>query len=158
MLPKTGDPLFDQSYYTATAYSAPQPQELWGDHHADLVVIGAGYTGLATALRAAEHGMKVILLEEHFPGFGASGRNGGQLIPGLRWDARTLIKSLGKERGRAVFDLSLTAQKRVLARVVTHDIGCDLKPGHATMAWNEDHYRDLGQEAECLTRVWDMPT
>jgi len=155
MLSRTGDPLFDQSYYAATANAALKPRELWGDHHADLVVIGAGYTGLATALRAAENGLKVILIEEHFPGYGASGRNGGQLIPGLRWDARTLIKSLGKERGRAVFDLSLAAQVRVLDRIARHDIGCDLKPGHATMAWNEDHYRDLGEEAECLSRNMD---
>lgn len=152
MLPKTGDSLFDQSYYKATANAQLKLHELWGDHHADLVVIGAGYTGLAAALRAAEQGLKVILLEEYFPGFGASGRNGGQLIPGLRWDARTLINTLGKERGRAVFDLALTAQKRVLERVAKHDIKCDLKPGHATMAWNEDHYRDLGEEAESLAR------
>lgn len=152
MLPETGDPLFDESYYRATANSSPQYAQLWGDHHADLVVIGAGYTGLATALRAAELGMKVIVLEEYFPGFGASGRNGGQLIPGWRWDARTLMHALGKECGKAVFNLSLDARDRVFARIKRHDIACDLKPGHATMAWNPAHYRDLADEAECLAR------
>ena len=82
MLPATGDPLFDESYYRATAMATPPYETLSGDHHADLVVIGAGYTGLTAALRAAELGMKVIVLDQYFPGFGASGRNGGQLIPG----------------------------------------------------------------------------
>jgi gamma-glutamylputrescine oxidase len=155
MLPTTGDPLFDQSYYRATATAAPQYEALWGDHYADLVVIGAGYTGLSAALRAAELGMKVIVLEEYFPGFGASGRNGGQLIPGLRWDARTLIKSFGKERGKAIFEMSLDARDRVMARIAHHDIACDLKPGHATMAWNPAHFHDLADEAECLARDMD---
>lgn len=151
----TGDPLFDQSYYGATANISTQYESLWGDHHADLVVIGAGYTGLSAALRAAELGMKVIVLEEYFPGFGASGRNGGQLIPGWRWDARTLVRAFGKQRGKAIFDLSLDARDRVVARVANHAIACDLKPGHATMAWNPTHYRDLAEEAECLARDMD---
>ena len=155
MLPATGDPLFDESYYRATAMATPPYETLSGDHHADLVVIGAGYTGLTAALRAAELGMKVIVLDEYFPGFGASGRNGGQLIPGWRWDARTLVKAFGKERGKAIFDLSLNARDRVMARVANHDIACDLKPGHATMAWNPSHYRDLADEAECLARDMD---
>ena len=54
MLPATGDPLFDESYYRATAMATPPYETLSGDHHADLVVIGAGYTGLTAALRAAE--------------------------------------------------------------------------------------------------------
>ena len=151
----TGDPLFDQSYYGATANISRHYESLWGDHYADLVVIGAGYTGLSAALRAAELGMKVIVLEEYFPGFGASGRNGGQLIPGWRWDARTLVRAFGKQRGKAIFDLSLDARDRVMARVANHAIACDLKPGHATMAWNPTHYRDLAEEAECLARDMD---
>ncbi len=155
MLLPTGDPLFDQSYYAATANAAPPYKSLWGDHYADLVVIGAGYTGLSAALRAAELGTKVIVLEEYFPGFGASGRNGGQLIPGWRWDARTLVNAFGKDDGKAIFNLSLNARDRVIGRIAGHNIDCDLKPGHATMAWNAAHYRDLAEEAECLARDMD---
>jgi gamma-glutamylputrescine oxidase len=151
MLPLTSDQLFEQSYYKATANQLPKTRELWNDHDADLAVIGAGYTGLATALKAAENGMKVIVLEHFFPGFGASGRNGGQLIPGLRWDARTLIAKLGRARAKSIFDLSLEAQARVVGRIARHSIDCDLKTGHATMAWSEDHFRDLANEAECLS-------
>lgn len=152
MLPLTSDRLFEQSYYKATANQLPKMRKLWNNHDADLVVIGAGYTGLATALKAAENGMKVIVLERQFPGFGASGRNGGQLIPGLRWDARTLVAKLGLERAKAIFEMSLNAQERVIGRISEHGIDCDLRTGHATMAWNQDHFRDLAEEAECLSK------
>lgn len=152
-LPPTSDRLFDESWYRATASAVPTWERLTGDDEADLVVIGAGYTGLATALRAAEQGQRVAIVEAQFPGFGASGRNGGQLIPGWRWDARTLVARLGRERGKALFDLGLDAARRVQERIAQHAIACHPVAGHATMAWSNDHYRDLAEEAEFLNRV-----
>ena len=72
-----------KSYYVATANPAPDHPALVGDVEADLVVVGGGCTGLSAAFHAAERGLKVVLLERGKVGWGASGRNGGQMIPFL---------------------------------------------------------------------------
>jgi gamma-glutamylputrescine oxidase len=84
------------SYYAATANPAPSLPPLVGEVEADLVVVGGGCTGLSAALEAAERGLSVILLEGGRIGWGASGRNGGQMIPGLRKGAAELVKAYGK--------------------------------------------------------------
>lgn len=90
-----------KSYYVATANPAPDHPALQGDVDADLVVVGGGCTGLSAALHAAERGLKVVLLEGGKIGWGASGRNGGQIIPGLRKGAKGLVKLMGPNgRGR----------------------------------------------------------
>ena len=73
---------YPESYYAATATQLPPFPVLKGAHKADLCVIGGGYTGLSAALHAAQAGLSVILLEAQRVGFGASGRNGGQLGSG----------------------------------------------------------------------------
>ncbi|WP_201296876.1 NAD(P)/FAD-dependent oxidoreductase [Billgrantia tianxiuensis] len=67
---------------------------------ADVVVIGGGFTGLSAALALAERGIDTVLLEANAIGWGASGRNGGQVIPGLKYDPETLRQRYGQERGR----------------------------------------------------------
>ena len=80
----------ERSYYAATANPSPLHAPLTGEVDADLVVVGGGCTGLSAALHAAERGMKVVLLEGGRIGWGASGRNGGQMIVGLRKGAAEL--------------------------------------------------------------------
>ena len=75
------DPL-NNTYYAATANAWETQAALQGEAHCDVCVIGGGFTGLSAALACAEKGLSVILLEAETIGFGASGRNGGQLIPG----------------------------------------------------------------------------
>ena len=141
------DPLAD-SYYRASA-NAFQPQpELSGAHSCDLCVIGGGFTGLSAALAAAEAGMSVILLEAETIGFGASGRNGGQLIPGLRWSLGELAKSFGMDRAKAVFSLALTARDSVHARIDRHGIACDLASGHLEAAHKPAHFEEMCREVE----------
>jgi glycine/D-amino acid oxidase-like deaminating enzyme len=77
---------------------------LQGHASGDVVVIGAGYAGLSTALHLAERGTRVIVLEAHEPGWGGSGRNGGQVIPGLKYDPDELEDLFGPERGRRLVD------------------------------------------------------
>jgi gamma-glutamylputrescine oxidase len=75
---------YPQSWYAATANTIPPFDTLRGEVRADVCIVGAGYTGLSAALHLAERGFDVVLLEAHRVGFGASGRNGGQLGSGQR--------------------------------------------------------------------------
>ena len=83
---------YPASWYAATTPALDPFPALKGDHRADVCVIGAGYTGLSAALHLAEAGRRVILLEAQRVGFGASGRNGGQLGSGQRVDQEGLEK------------------------------------------------------------------
>src|SRR4051812_6487088 len=74
------------SLYADTARPAVDTPPLDGDRRASVAVIGGGFTGLSTALHLAEKGADVVVLERNEPGWGASGRNGGQVNPGLKWD------------------------------------------------------------------------
>ncbi len=84
------------SLWQATArLSAPETPPLRDEARADAAIVGAGYTGLATALALAERGASVVVLEAREAGFGASGRNGGQVIPGLKLDPDALDRMFG---------------------------------------------------------------
>jgi glycine/D-amino acid oxidase-like deaminating enzyme len=86
-----------------TAVAAPTVEPLDGEARADVLVVGAGYLGLSAALHIAEAGGDVVVLEAQAPGYGASGRNGGQLIPGLKYDPDDIEASLGRERGERLW-------------------------------------------------------
>jgi glycine/D-amino acid oxidase-like deaminating enzyme len=90
------------SLWAATAPSAPATPPLEKDAEADICIIGGGYAGLSAALHLAERGVGVILLEAHEPGWGGSGRNGGQVIPGIKYDPRELKEKFGPEAGEAL--------------------------------------------------------
>ena len=97
---------------------------LEGDHRADVVVVGAGYTGLSAALHVAERGAKVVVLDAAEPGWGGSGRNGGQIIPGLKHDPDELEHLLGPETGRRVWQIAGGAADFVLELIARHKIAC----------------------------------
>jgi glycine/D-amino acid oxidase-like deaminating enzyme len=102
--------------WAATAVSPRPIQVLEGPHQTEVCVVGGGFAGLSTAMHLARQGVKVAVLETHEPGWGASGRNGGQVIPGLKYDPAEMRRVFGAERGEqlvrfagatadAVFDL-----------------------------------------------------
>ena len=116
----------EPSLWTATAPPAPPTPPLEESTHADVCVIGGGYAGLSTALHLAERGVRAVVLEAKEPGFGGSGRNGGQVIPGLKYDPDDLEAMFGRERGAklvafagrtadAVFDLIAKHRMEVAA-------------------------------------------
>ena len=117
----------------------------------DVAVIGGGFTGLSAALACAERGFSVILIEREHIGFGASGRNGGQLIPGLRWSASELEAEFGRDRADALFDLCWR-DNRVAARIAKHGIDCDLKSGHLEAAWTPKDFDAMRREADYLAK------
>jgi len=90
--------------WASTACAAPATPTLEGSVSADVVVIGAGYAGLSTALHLAERGTRVVVLEAREVGWGGSGRNGGQVIPGLKYDPDELETKFGTERGRRLVE------------------------------------------------------
>ena len=147
-----------RSYYVATAAPSRTHAPLRGEVTADLVVVGGGCTGLSAALHAAERGLSVVLLEGGRLGWGASGRNGGQMIPGLRKGAVELVAAYGAERAGALFHLALEARALVLDLIQRHVIACDLKTtGHLLAAVKASDLRGMDAEAECLSQVMDYP-
>src|SRR6218665_3006396 len=88
------------SLWAASAVPAPATTPLDSNAQADVIVIGAGYFGLSTALHLAERGVRVLLLEAREVGFGASGRNGGQVIAGLKHDPGELLRMFAAGPGQ----------------------------------------------------------
>src|SRR5262245_31474976 len=94
---------FDNSLWSATvAEPAIETAPLSGRSTTDVAIVGGGYTGLSAALSLAEVGARVVLLEAETFGYGASGRNGGQVIPGLKLDPSEMMAKWGEQRGRAL--------------------------------------------------------
>jgi gamma-glutamylputrescine oxidase len=148
----------NNSYYAASAHAWEAQPCFVGDGHYDVAVIGGGFTGLSAALACAEKGLKVALFESKTIGYGASGRNGGQLIPGLRWSMREIDAEFGRERAQAIFDLAYSAVDRVNSRIAKHDIECDLKPGHLEAAYKPSHFEDMQRDAEFLAKNFGWET
>jgi gamma-glutamylputrescine oxidase len=149
---------FERSYYLATANPAERFAALAGDIEADVVVVGGGCTGLSGALHAREAGLSVVLLEGGRIGWGASGRNGGQIIPGLRKGAYELVKLYGRDRGKAVFDLAVEARDLVVDLIARHAIDCDLSlSGHLEAAVKPRAFDEMAAEVRCLAEVMDYP-
>lgn len=130
---------YPQSWYAATATPLDPFPSLSGNQRADVCIIGGGFTGLSTALHLAEAGMSVILLEAHRVGFGASGRNGGQLGSGQRMDQEDLEGFVGPEEAQKLWRMGEEAKDLVKSLVAKHDIDCHLRPG---VAWTGSSTRD----------------
>ena len=96
-----------------------------GDQKADVAIVGGGFTGLSAALHLALGGADVAVLEAGEPGWGASGRNGGQVIPGLKEDPREILKRFGPEQGEAMIKAGGDAADLVFDLIRQHDIDCD---------------------------------
>lgn len=118
-----------ESWYAASAGPLPAFAPLRGDMSADVCIIGAGYTGLSAALHLAEAGFRVVLLEAHRVGFGASGRNGGQLGSGHGMDQDELERLVGDADARRLWDHAEAAKALVRTLIARHRIDCDLAPG-----------------------------
>jgi glycine/D-amino acid oxidase-like deaminating enzyme len=112
------------SLWAATARPAPDTPPLHGERRADVAVVGAGFTGLSATLHLAERGADVVLLEAAEPGWGASGRNGGQVIPGFKLDPDELVARFGPERGERMADFAGGTADLVFGLIERHDIDC----------------------------------
>jgi len=140
------------SYYAATANPAPARPPLMGEASADICIVGAGFTGISAALHLAEAGFSVIVLETNRVGWGASGRNGGQIVNGYSRDIGVLIARYGETVARALGAMSLEGGAIIRERVAKYAIACDLAPGGLRAALTPKQMR----EVEALKRTWEQ--
>lgn len=149
---------YPRSYYAATANrTAPFPA-LEGDLDVDVAIVGGGFTGVASALELAERGLRVALLEANRIGWGASGRNGGQITGSLSGDRameREFRRTLGKDAADHVWNLRWRGHDIIRARVKKYAIRCDLKHGHVHAAWKPAHIPEL-EEMERMAQAHGM--
>lgn len=143
---------YPPSYYAATATPFAAQPVLQGAVEADVCVIGGGYTGLSAALHLAQKGYAVVLLEAHRMGFGASGRNGGQVGSGQRQDQAWLEAELGQTAARQLWDMAEEAKALVRTLIRDHAIPVSYMPGVATACWHDSEVKDTLAMAEKLER------
>ncbi len=123
---------------------------------ADVVIVGSGYTGLSAARILALRGVHVVVLEKETFGWGASSRNGGQVLTGLKLGPSALIKQVGLARAKELYALSLTAIKYVEDLIEEENIGCEYtRSGHIEAAWKNAHFSHYRREQEVLAREFD---
>jgi gamma-glutamylputrescine oxidase len=144
--PYAGDGGYPASYYAATANAAPERPPLTGTVNIDICVVGAGYSGLSAGLHLAEKGYKVAIVEGAKVGWGASGRNGGQIVNGLNASLATIEKRYGPETGAFVGKIVQEGGRIIRERVEEYGIKCDLKDKNLFAIFNAKEMRELEQK------------
>jgi gamma-glutamylputrescine oxidase len=140
------------SYYAASVNDVTDFAPLLGAQSADVCVIGAGFTGISTALHLAERGYNVHVIEASRVGWGASGRNGGQIIGGIAGE-ENIAKHLGKNVEDVFGELRWAGHEIIRERVQTYGIRCDLKFGYLDVAIKKRHLRDIEAAYERLEKA-----
>ncbi|MDF3416079.1 FAD-binding oxidoreductase [Sulfitobacter sp. M57] len=138
-----GDGSHTSSYYAASANPSPERPPLTGAKEVDVCVIGAGYSGLSTALHLIEKGYQVAIIEGARVGWGASGRNGGQIVNGLNASLQTIKKRYGTQTATFVAGLVQEGGEIIRERIKTYDIKCDLKEKNIFTGLTKAHMREL---------------
>lgn len=128
------------SYYAATVNAPTDYPPLDGDQRTDVCIIGAGFTGISTGLFLAERGYQVCIVEANKVGWGASGRNGGQLIHGIPGE-KVIARKLGKDIEEVFGELRWAGHSIIRERVEKYSIDCDLKFGYIDVASKPRHLR-----------------
>jgi len=129
-----------KSLWSATAPSVVPTPALSESVKVDVAIVGAGYTGLSTALHLAERGVSVCVLEAHEPGWGASGRNGGQVNPTLKYDPEQLVQMYGPERAEPLISTVSNSADLVFNLIKRHSIDC----APVRKGWMQVSYTDKG--------------
>ncbi|NWC93925.1 MULTISPECIES: FAD-binding oxidoreductase [unclassified Pseudomonas] len=146
-----------RSYYLASANAMPRRPALRADLSADVCVIGGGFTGVNTAIELAQRGLSVILLEARRIGWGASGRNGGQLIRGIGHDVSGFARYVGEEGVRYLQQAGIDSVALVGERIREHAIDCDLRWGFCELANTPAQFAAFQGELESLAALGYTP-
>lgn len=142
---------YPQSYYAASANSVPQRPALQGEVDTDVCIIGAGYTGLSTALFLLENGFKVSIVEAAKVGFGASGRNGGQIVNSYSRDIDVIERTVGPKQAQLLGQMAFEGGRIIRERIAKYDIQCDLKDGGVFAALTSKQMGHL----ESQKKLWE---
>ncbi len=143
--------LHTSSYYAATINDNTDYHALQGEQSADVCVIGAGFTGISTALHLAERGYNVHVIEANKIAWGASGRNGGQMIGGISGEKR-IAKRHDHEMDQLLWEMRWAGHEIIRERIQTYNIQCDLKSGYLDVAIKERHIRELHDNLDALIK------
>ncbi len=136
-------PTHANSYYAASANDKALRPQLTGEHRCDVCVVGAGFTGISTALSLAEKGKRVIVVEGSRIGFGASGRNGGQIVNSFNRDIDYIFKNYGDDIGQKMAKMAFAGSELIRHRIEKYNIDCDLKHGNVFAACNKKQFEEL---------------
>ena len=140
------------SYYAATANPAPDRPALQGSLRADVCIIGAGFTGISAGLELAERGASVVVLEAAQVGWGASGRNGGQIVNGYSRGLDVIARRYGAQAAEALGAMALEGGQIIRDRTAKYAIDCALTPGNAITAFTARQMRGLDHERQVWAR------
>jgi gamma-glutamylputrescine oxidase len=148
----------ENSYYEASV-KRPRPSlPLSKRVTADVCVVGGGYAGISAALELAERGYSVVLLEAQRIGWGASGRNGGQVIVGFGDDGECAIeKQFPPQDARRAWDISVEGLQLLRERIRRHDIDCEFRPGYLSLAVKPRKSRALHRWMDHVTAAYGYP-
>lgn len=138
----------EATYYAASANTLTEYPNLHGEQDVDICIIGGGFTGVSAALHLAEAGFNVSLVEANKIGWGASGRNGGQLCQGHNMSHDTLVKQVGKHTADQLWQSSVDSVTLVKDLIKRHHIKCDLSAGVLHVASKPSHSEALKKSVE----------
>ncbi|MBL9048251.1 MAG: FAD-binding oxidoreductase, partial [Tabrizicola sp.] len=145
---------YPASYYAATRTPLDPFPALAGEVRADVAVVGAGFMGLSAALHLAQAGLSVVVLEAHRVGFGASGRNGGQVGSGQRQDQDWLEKVVGHDHARRLWDMAEDAKTLVRDLITRHDMPVTFREGVAHACYSEAEVSHASAYADHLAKAY----
>jgi glycine/D-amino acid oxidase-like deaminating enzyme len=142
--------------YWLTTVQMPTAPALPLPESADVAIIGAGFTGLSAALSLAKRGARVVVLESETIGWGASSRNGGMVLTGLKLGVNKLISMYGRELARRMYAVSLESIDTVERIVKEESIACDFsRSGHLEVACKQAHFDDYARQVEVIAREFN---
>ncbi len=142
---------YPESFYAASANPVPARPELQGDVETDVCIIGAGYTGLSTAISLLENGFKVVIVEAAKVGFGASGRNGGQIVNSYSRDIDVIERTAGTKEAQLMGQMAFEGGRIIRERIAKYNINCDLKDGGVFAAFTKKQMAHL----ESQKKLWE---
>lgn len=150
--------VIEDSYYEASVLRPPPQPPLAERVQADVCVVGGGYAGVSAALELAERGFRVVLLEAQRIGWGASGRNGGQVIVGFGRDGEHAVeRQFGAQEARRAWDISVDGLQLLEDRIHRHGIACDWRTGYLTLSTRPRKSRELRRWMDKVQEGYDWP-